>query len=98
MKQLALDPCLMYKRNNQQLVGMMVLQVDATLYASDADFTKLKEETSSTFPSKGRTPLGEEVTLFNVLELTIEGEDAKMPQKDYITAIPRLASKSSMTF
>ncbi len=98
MKQIPIDPCLMFSRTAGKLSGILALQVDDTLVAGNEEFREKEEEYSSEFPNKGATSVGKEPVRFNGIDITSDNGTISIAQKDYLESIPKIPSKTSVSF
>lgn len=103
MKRTTADPCVLVKRRNGKLSGLVALQVDDSLTLGDDAFLEEEEQSSGTFKSKERIMLGTEVMAFNGVRVSrIANGGIKMDQGDKIrslsfpTSDKQFASKRAM--
>ena len=89
MIQIAMDPCLLHKRNGTE-VGIVGVQVDDTLIAGNESFIKTADAYSHTFPNKDRVPISNVPALFNGISISNANETTTASQKDYLANIPTL--------
>ncbi len=90
------DPCLMYRKGNDVLVGMKGLQVDDTITAGNPKFLEEEQAESKEFPSKGRKIIESDPVRFN--ELDIATREGTINQRGYITACGKVKLRGKLSF
>ena len=97
MKQDASDPCLWYQHTDVKPSGILVLQVDDTLFTGNTEFLKLEKDSSTEFPNSGRTFISAARTRFNGLDIRRQGKEIHIDQWYYVSQILDFNSRT-MTF
>lgn len=90
MKSTATDPCFLYRHNkNEDLDGMVCLQVDDSIGSGSSEFLEQEEKESKIFNSKGQTILKEnQDTKFNGQHIMRHGNIISVHQVSYCDRMP----------
>jgi len=98
MKQIPMDPCLWYQKENHSLAGVLALQVDDTLYSGNPKFQALEMDKSNSFPNSGRSVISTKPTRFNGLDIRTNKDSIVMDQRYYIEGISKLKHIDKIDF
>lgn len=74
MMQSQVDPCILYKRDEDKLVTMVLLEVDDSMITGSSTFHEVEEKESKGFVSKARLPLQIKPSHFNGVEISIRSD------------------------
>eukprot|EP00171_Calliarthron_tuberculosum_P023256 IDg23256t1 len=99
MNQSLLDPCLLYKHSNQgELIGILGLQVDDTVFAGTQNFLKEEEAASKLFPNKGRSSAETEELKFNGVNVKLTPGTVVVQQRKYLEQISKTQKSRTPPF
>lgn len=100
MRGATIDPCLMYRRSETGLDGVIGIRVDDTICAGSHEFAKEEERCSREFPSKSWIEIGRKSERFNGVEISVcdDGEKIIMNQSHYIQKIELVKISNNITF
>lgn len=96
--QLPGDPCLMYRRSNQDLQIIVPLQVEDTLYAATESFSRKEDAKAQEFPSKSTTVIGKKKIRFNGVDISRVNCGIQIEQAIYFAEFNKEAPKKDMRF
>lgn len=98
MSQSKLDPCLLYRSNEEGVNGIIGIQVDDTICAGTSSFLDEEKLRSKEFPSKGKETISSTAVRFNGVELQLSKNGIVMKQENYINEIDKGKFRLKLSF
>lgn len=98
MGQLPTDPCLLYNRNEKSLQRVIGLQAYDTLLSGTSEFRKMEDDKVTEFASKGRAEIGTSAIRFNDADISKDGTNVPISQKQFIKECYQVGPREVLSF